>query len=166
MITKLLGEIPFFWEFTQEEREIFAQNDSFFANYLPGEELICEGDTDDALFIVIQGQVKVNKNDNPGKVLAILGPGTILGEISFLTRRTRSSNVTAVDAVVAFKMDSSTIEKSHLNPNLYNKIRERLISILADRLENMNQALIHQKEINHTLSQALRAQIMNSGSKN
>ena len=157
LLLKLLEQVPFFWDFTPDERQIFAENDNFFSTFSDGELVIREGDSDDALFVLISGQLIVKKSLFPDKVLATLEPGAVIGEISFLTRRTRSTNIFALgEEVVAFKIDSHTINKEQLKPDLAGKIKDKLVNILVERLEESNQALMRQKESNLVLTKALR----------
>ncbi|MBF0141877.1 MAG: cyclic nucleotide-binding domain-containing protein [Magnetococcales bacterium] len=155
LLLKLLEEIPFFWEFTPEERAVFADNDSFFASFKDGEYLIHEGSTDDALFILIQGRVAVTKESHPNNVIAVLDPGAVMGEISFLTHRQRSTNIVAQGEVTTFRVDGQTMEREGLDPVLQVKVKQQLIEIVVRRLEETNQALVRQKEMNHALAKAL-----------
>ena len=161
LLLKLLEQVPFFWDFTPDERQIFAENDNFFATFQEGDIVIREGDTDDALFVLISGQFLVKKNNFPGKTLATLNPGAVIGEISFLTRRARSINIVAHgEEVVAFKIDGHTITKEKLEPSLEIKIKNKLVDILVQRLEDANLALAQQKGSNLALTKALRAEVL------
>lgn len=162
---KLMEEISFFKEFSQEERQVFAENENFSQTYQKGDYLVTEGDTDDALLVLISGQVNIIKNSHPDRIIVTLNPGAIIGEISFLTKRTRSTHVVASGDVIAFKLDSQTIIKEQLDPDLETKIRNQLIEILVQRLEETNQSLMRQKESNLILTKALRERITSSSKK-
>ncbi len=154
LMMTLLTEIPFFWEFTDEERQIIADNDSFFSNYEPGEFIIRQDDSDRALFVLIRGSADVTINSHPDKVLVTLQQGAIIGEMSFLSHAPRASNVIAKDEVTAFQIDSEAMDK--LDPSLQLKIQAQLIKILIERLEDTNAKLMSQKEQNLALVEALR----------
>ena len=68
---------------------------------LPGEQFIQEGNTDDCLYIVIEGEVRVHHDEH---TLLILGPGKTVGELALLDPEPRSASVTAVDDVLLFRI--------------------------------------------------------------
>lgn len=75
---------------------------------VPGENFIQEGDTDDCLYIVIEGEVRVHHNEH---TLLILGPGKTVGELALLDPEPRSASVTAVDNVFLFRIDREPFEE-------------------------------------------------------
>jgi CRP/FNR family transcriptional regulator, cyclic AMP receptor protein len=58
-----------------------------------GEEIFAEGESGDALYLVIDGKVRVHKND---RVIAELGERECFGEMAILDAAPRSATVTAV----------------------------------------------------------------------
>ena len=161
LINTLLEQIPFFYDFTQEERQVFAENDNFFVTFQDGECVIREGDYSDALFVLIRGQLIVKKNGHDNKIIAILEPGAVVGEVSFLTKRVRSTHVFSQgEDVLVFKIDSNTIAQEKLESRLEVKIKNKLVEMLVQRLEETNLALVRQKEANLVLTKALRAKMI------
>lgn len=136
LLLQLLERIPFFRDFNPAERLLLAESDSYFANYRTGEYLIRENEEDTALFILIRGRVAVTRNSAPNKAIALLESGSVFGEISFLTRRLRTSNVLAYEPVTVFRMDGTLFDQ--LPAPLRVKIQERLILLLVERLEQMS----------------------------
>lgn len=64
-----------------------------------GMEIIREGDTDAALYIILHGQVEVTKkgsSEQPDLQLATMGPGDFFGEMALLDGAPRSATVTAL----------------------------------------------------------------------
>lgn len=59
----------------------------------PGEEIFAEGEAGDALYLVIDGKVRVHKAD---RVIAELGERECFGEMAILDAAPRSATVTAV----------------------------------------------------------------------
>lgn len=57
-----------------------------------GEEIFAEGDAGDALYLVLDGRVKVHKRD---RVIAELGDRECFGEMAILDTSPRSATVTA-----------------------------------------------------------------------
>lgn len=139
---KLTDNIEFFKEFTREEKSEIA---SLYCNvlmYRAGNYIIKQGDIDQALFVLLSGIARVTKKmlvdtDGPGEVLlAKLKTGDLFGEISLMTSRPRATNVVAEGDVIALKLEGKMLDKR--NPVIANKVRIRLVELLAKRLEEAN----------------------------
>jgi CRP/FNR family transcriptional regulator len=63
-----------------------------------GAHLFDEGDPGDALHVVVDGKVKICRTAADGRenVLAVLGPGDLLGELSIFDSQARGANAVAV----------------------------------------------------------------------
>ena len=74
--------------------------------FQPGEVLVVEGAEAAGLYLVASGQVRVAHKDAEGDsiVLAELGPGDVVGEISLVLRRPASATVTASHPTVALHL--------------------------------------------------------------
>ena len=95
--------------------------------------LFLVGDTGDGCYRVDDGLLKVTMVSRAGKerILAFLGPGAIVGEMSIIDRLPRSANVVAVrPAGLSFvsRTDFQGFAKKH--PEVY----ESLLALLAARL--------------------------------
>ena len=69
-----------------------------------GEHLFMEGDDGDALYVVIEGKMKLTRAAADGRenLLSVIGPGEMFGELSLFDPRPRTSSASAVtDAVLA-----------------------------------------------------------------
>ncbi|MBF0147937.1 MAG: cyclic nucleotide-binding domain-containing protein [Magnetococcales bacterium] len=157
----LMESITFFESFTTEEKSSFVQTEDLFVTLKPGEFLIKEGpDEDDSFFIVMDGQVNITKEGLPGKVLATLGSGSVLGEMTFLTGRPRSTNVITEEGVTVFKVNQGTMNR--LKAPMQVKILRQLTDILVGRLEQLTEDIVQQKRINETLTLALREKVLSN----
>ncbi len=67
--------------------------------YVKGETILREEESGSALFVIIQGEVKVVRVGEDGRevVLSILGPSDIFGEMALLDGESRSAGVIALD---------------------------------------------------------------------
>ncbi|MBF0178487.1 MAG: cyclic nucleotide-binding domain-containing protein [Magnetococcales bacterium] len=137
---QLLDSIPFFWNFSDEEKDHLLSLDNYFESFKPGEFLIHEDAEDNALYIILKGRAEVTKNSKPKRVIATLEPGTVVGEISFLTNRPRTTNVIASEKMICFTINGQTM--TELSSHMQHKIKDQLIEILVQRLDNMNQTLL------------------------
>lgn len=61
-----------------------------------GEEIVTEGETGDALYLVLEGQVRVHRD---GRLIAELGGRECFGEMAILDATPRSATVTSRSAV-------------------------------------------------------------------
>jgi len=138
---KLFDDIAFFSSFSKEERRFLASLDCNLIACRDKEILVKEGEQDLSLFILLEGRVSVGKQKFPGVVLSVLDPGAVFGEISMVRRRPRTTTIAADGETVVLRMDAEMIER--LNPLLVNKIKNQLIELLMQRLDEMNDKLIH-----------------------
>lgn len=105
-----------------------------------GESLFHEGDAGDRLYLVVDGKVKLSHTASDGRenLLAVLGPGEIIGELSLFDLQPRSSTVTAIAHTRLFSL-SHTDMRAYIenHPTLaINMLKE-----MALRLRNTNQQL-------------------------
>ena len=97
------------------------------------EVLFLAGDTSDGCYRVDDGLIKVAMVSHAGKerILAFLGPGTIVGEMSIIDQLPRSANVVAVrPAVLSFVSRTDFRDFAKIHPEVY----ESLVALLAARL--------------------------------
>ncbi|MBF0180853.1 MAG: cyclic nucleotide-binding domain-containing protein [Magnetococcales bacterium] len=132
-----LAGIPFFGEFTVEEMQ-HVYNNGFFKLVQPGEFIIREGGVDRTLFVLVRGEVKVTKQNDPAGRLATLYPGDIFGEIAFVARQMRTTNVIALAESMVFQLEEKHF--SILPPEMKVKIQHQAVRLLMTRLEALKKA--------------------------
>lgn len=68
-----------------------------------GATLFNEGESSEQVIVVLRGRVKISHFTNDGRevVLAVRGPGELLGEMSWIDREARSATAIALDPVEA-----------------------------------------------------------------
>ena len=102
--------------------------------------LFLSGDPGDGCYRVDDGLLKVSIVAPAGgeRILAVLGPGTIVGELSMISEAPRNATVTAVrDSKLSFVSRVSFDAFARDNPDLY----KHVMKLLADRLIDTNNAL-------------------------
>jgi CRP/FNR family transcriptional regulator, cyclic AMP receptor protein len=70
-----------------------------------GDVLFAAGDAGDGCYLLEQGMVKVVVTSSTGdeRIIAILGPGAVVGELAMIDRLPRSASVVALrDSVLRF----------------------------------------------------------------
>ena len=102
-----------------------------------GEVLITEGEPTEYLFLVISGAFEVTSKALPGKVLARLGAGEVLGELSFLDSRPPLASVTAAERSQALAVPRSELaHKLEEDPEFAARFYRALGTFLASRLRS------------------------------
>ena len=98
MTSALLAGVPFFSGLADDDLERIAEH-ATPESFRRGALIISDGDPADALYVVINGRVKVFLGSDDGKevVLTILGPGESFGEIALLDEEPRSASVAAME---------------------------------------------------------------------
>jgi CRP-like cAMP-binding protein len=75
-----------------------------------GTTVMSEGDTSDWVLVLTEGRVKVSSHTNSGTevVLAVRGPGALLGEMSVIDDSPRSATVTALEPIAGIAIRDFT----------------------------------------------------------
>lgn len=103
---RLIGECLLFRGLAEARRaDLIAR--SHIRTYTPGETLFLMGDEGDCLMAVVKGRIRVSVTSSDGRemVLALLGPGEILGEIAVLDGRERTADAKAHSACTVAVVD-------------------------------------------------------------
>jgi CRP-like cAMP-binding protein len=99
--------------------------------------LFTAGDPGDGCYRIEQGLLKVNVLSPSGgeRILAILGPGAIVGELAIVDAQPRSASVTAArDSELSFISRTAFEGVAQNHPDIYRHI----VSLLARRLRDTN----------------------------
>ena len=91
-----------------------------------GQLMFIEGETSTEMYILRSGKVRILKQEGDSAVeLAVLGPGSVLGELSLLDRQPRGATGQVVEEVVAAVVDESLFAQTlaRLPPWLTNIIK-------------------------------------------
>ncbi len=135
-----IQEISFFDGFSPEEIQRISDFKNHILSYKQGQIIVRQNDTDLSLFILLQGSAVITKNEKPQRVLASLTVGSVFGEVSFINPRPRTTSVVAVTKSMVLKIDSEMFET--LTPTAQGKIKDRIINMLINRLDGINNAIL------------------------
>jgi signal transduction histidine kinase len=101
-----------------------------------GEILLREGESNDAIFIILEGKAQLSKNygtNNPLPV-GIVEPGDFVGLISFYSSESVFSTVHARTPLSALCLTREQFNQlPQINPDLYGLLQQLVISSLAER---------------------------------
>jgi CRP-like cAMP-binding protein len=104
----------------------------FGKEFAQGTVLFREGEPGKEMYVVQQGRVTVSKKvGDVEKILASLGPGEFLGEMSILNNRPRSATATCAEPARLLVIDAKTFEAMVRSSA---EIAIRMIKKLSDRL--------------------------------
>jgi cAMP-dependent protein kinase regulator len=95
-----------------------------------GQTLVTQGEQMDCLYLLASGQVQVRSHDAQGErtVLAQLGPGDVVGEISLVLRRPASAEVVALSSTVALSLSREQLhEATREHPELLRELYDLAI---------------------------------------
>ncbi|MDH5563865.1 MAG: Crp/Fnr family transcriptional regulator [Nitrospirota bacterium] len=105
-----------------------------------GQLVFQEGDFGDYLLIILSGRVKVSLIGKEGKefILALLGPGSFLGEMALLESAARSATVTTLESC-----DFLRLEQRHVTTLLqtHSSLGLKLLKALCTRLRETDERL-------------------------
>jgi CRP/FNR family cyclic AMP-dependent transcriptional regulator len=105
-----------------------------------GDVLFAEGDDGDRLYVITSGKIKLGRSSADGRenLLAVLGPGEMLGELSLFDPGPRTATATAVsDALLVGLGHDDLQEWLSGRPD----VAQQLLGALARRLRRTNEAL-------------------------
>lgn len=124
------GLTPAQWELLSSYMQPFA--------LMQGQVLIEQNAVDRTLYLIETGGLTVHYEDGKGRVrLAIVGPGSAVGEGSFFTRQPRSATVQAASASKIWCLTPIRFtELSNRHPNVALEIAMALGSLVSRRLVN------------------------------
>lgn len=140
-LLKLIEDVKMFEDFSEGEKKAFAKMEHAVFDFEKGENIITEGEFTRSLYLLLQGSCLITRTADQAKIrLSKLKPGEIFGEMSFFSQNPRKSSVTASEAVKVLKMDDDFFKK--VTPEIRDRIKDYLIELLIERLDNMNEAIM------------------------
>ncbi len=95
-----------------------------------GEEIFAEGESGDALYLVIEGKVRVHRQD---RVIAELGERECFGEVAILDAAPRSATVTSVTDTSLLKISREDFQEIMAEKP---EIAMGIIKVLSRRLRD------------------------------
>lgn len=128
---------PLFRYFTDEERNRVEQLSEL--RHIPeGEYLIRAGDTDSTLFAVEGGHLDIlAMRDGKPTTVATVGPGDVLGEVSFIDDSPRTVSVTAGEATIVRAWNRRTLSEAlAFEPQILAKFAVAMCELLVERLRD------------------------------
>ncbi|HHT40774.1 MAG TPA: Crp/Fnr family transcriptional regulator [Actinomyces sp.] len=134
-----ISQVPLF-EGLDEEQQRSLRAKMGQTTLRRGEILFEEGEQGNRLYIITEGKVKLGHTSLDGRenLLAVLGPGEIIGELTLFDPGPRSTTATAVSPVTLLHLDHSDLSVIlDTNPTM----GKHMLRALARRLRRTNESL-------------------------
>lgn len=131
----ILNKVPFFKDFTPQERERVVDADAAFYVANDDEYIIEQNTLDTAFYIMLSGSARVTL-EGIDSTLATMGPGDFFGEIAFIQNTPRTTNVIANEVSIMLKVDRRLL--GALNADVREKFKDQIISKLANMVASIN----------------------------
>lgn len=148
----LINNIPFFREFSKEQKKEIAALKNKVDIYEPNRTIVSEGGKDVAVFVLLKGEAIVTRNDLPRVIINTLTMGALFGEVSFLTKTPRTTNIIAKSEAKVLRLDGDMFKK--LKSDTRDRLKDKFIDVLVSRMNEMNSALMKLKVELEAISQA------------
>ena len=107
--------------------------------------IINEGDVGETLYIIVSGQVQIEKTtlDKQQEVITSLTKGECFGELAIVDREPRSATVRAIGTVDVLEWAKSDLDGFFdAHPNIHRCVLENLTKITAHRIRRLDETLV------------------------
>jgi CRP-like cAMP-binding protein len=130
---------PLFRYFTESERDR-VESIADVKRIAEGSYLIRSGELDSTLFAIEDGHLDIlGLDDGQPTILATVGPGDVIGEVSFLDDSPRSVSVKAGEETTVRAWDKRTLSEAlAFEPQLLAKFAVAMSELLVERLRDVS----------------------------
>ena len=139
MDQNVIASVPLFSALDSEDQaQLFSMMST--VSFRRGEKLFNEGDPGNCLYLLVDGKVKLGHTSSDGRenLIAILGPGEMIGELTLFDPGPRSGTATAVAPTEMLQLDHTALmDFVDTRPEL----AKHMLKALAQRLRRTNTAL-------------------------
>ena len=154
-----LKQIPFFNDLDKKKRELVGEMLTF--NSFPaGMTILKEGDLDNGLYFIMEGEIKVSSRDrfiDEDVHLGTIGPGAVFGELALLSGAKRSATLTSEGPCRLLKMaPRNTRSLLHVAPELMNS----LIKIAKQHRQNSIKIIDHAADFIPPIDETVNSKLL------
>ena len=140
---EILNRLDFFKHFSSYEKRKTIDMKTQFLIFRKDEYLVKENSTENAFYIIVEGEVRVVKGKKEIELAKLL-VGDFFGEHAFLTNTERTASIVANNLVIVFKIDKDLFE--HLESETREKFKDYIIKRLVERLDDLNEVIVKSKK--------------------
>jgi CRP/FNR family cyclic AMP-dependent transcriptional regulator len=137
--TSVLANVPLFKGLSQKDWN--RLNESIYGRiFLAGTNIITAEQPGEVVYVILRGAVKIfmDQVDGTRVILAILGPGDVVGEMSLVDSAGRSANVITMEDSQLLWMDRRSFQR---NLELIPQLSANLVRILSLRVRLANEQI-------------------------
>jgi len=131
-----IDRLDFFKNFTTEEKNEIASFAYNFVLYREESLIVQQNSNDPSLYILLDGEVVLKKDEQPAVIISNLLPGSIFGTLPELPITQRNKNVVAKVNSLILRLDRYML--GALNPFIVNKFNTEFLKVLFRRIGEMN----------------------------
>lgn len=126
--------------------------------FSPGQVVIQEGNINDEMFIVVEGEIRISIGGKDG-LSARIGPGEAFGEIAMLSRSHRTADCIATkETEVVILSRQNLLRLIKIEPELSTQLLFKLATSLSLKLKRTNEYIAGQKKLSYWPSLILEIQ--------
>jgi CRP-like cAMP-binding protein len=139
-LEEIVGAIPLFESLSLQDRAALAAK-FVRRRYRRGEPLFRQGDPAQHLFLIESGRVKISSVSEDGRelVVAVLGPGEVVGELSLFEGGVRTADARAMEEASVHSLSHDVFREYVFAAP---RVAWELMRILADRLLRAGEAVV------------------------
>jgi CRP/FNR family cyclic AMP-dependent transcriptional regulator len=131
----VLSTVPLFSGLTKRQLRALADRVRI-VRYGEGRTIIAEGGRSDAMYVLLEGTVRVVRGS--GRSVGRMGPGELFGELSLLDGHPRSASVISVSPVICARLSRTAfVDLARSQPDFGIRVME----VLAARLRETSRRL-------------------------
>lgn len=142
-LMEIANRIPLFKELNLYEKEQVISIKNIVKIIKKDTKFIIFGDQDDSFYILLSGVASVIIKD---RQIAEIHGGQFVGEVGFICGEARTASIIANTDLITFCIDREKF--SHLPIRLRDKIKDKVINGLVNRVEHMNGEI---EQLNRTI---------------
>jgi len=137
-----LNDSPLLRDLSEGDLKILFEHMEHLS-FEPQELIIAQGTRNKGLWLLGEGcceVVRANGDGSKEQSLAMLGPGTVFGEMSFLQKSAHSATVRSVTEVTVHKLSLEEFQQMQTSQcQIAATVLRNLVRVLAERLQMMDQ---------------------------
>lgn len=133
-----------------EEATRFLMSYGRRLSFRPGDVIVREGEACKNIYIVLEGQANIIKNDAAGhsNLIAVADKGSVIGEMSVFIDMKRSASIIADTRITLLQIPKDDFIKGLQN---FPSIPIRLLRSLSIKLQGVNNKLVQSRHNHHML---------------
>jgi len=133
--------------------------------YNDGQTLFREGDTDDSMYFIVKGRIRIEKRAQAAsalhKILAVLEAGDYFGEMALLDQKPRSASAVAAGGVRILRLSKSAFDQIQRESSAAGmSVLFAMIRTSSERIRRLSAHVVVYDEVGKTIGEAQDVQAL------